>query len=61
MKYLTIIDYSVGGIYVYTLSEIGLSMQCQSEDIEEWIQQESEHKLSECYFMTSETINLTIN
>lgn len=61
MKYLIIMDYSTTGIYVYTLSEIGLSMECQSEDIEEWIQQESEHKLSECYFMTSETISITVN
>ncbi len=61
MKYLIIMDFSTGGIYVYTLSEIGLSMECQNEDIETWIAEESEHNNSECHFMTTETINLTIN
>ena len=61
MKYLTIMDFSTGGIYIYTLNEIGLSMECQNEDIEVWIAEESEHTISQCHFMTTETINLTIN
>jgi hypothetical protein len=60
MKYLTIIDYSVSGIYIYTLEEIGLSMECQSEDIEEWIELESEHSGSQCHYMLTETISINI-
>jgi hypothetical protein len=60
MKYLIIMDFSTGGIYIYTLSEIGLSMECQNEDIETWMENEN-HNVSECHFMTTEAINLTIN
>ena len=57
IQYVIVLDYSIGGIYIYTadISEVE-----EQEKAEGFIQDKG-HKFSNCHYMIVDELNLHIN
>lgn len=51
---IAILDYSIAKVFLYSGVKIERSNQYQSEDVEKWIVENTDHNLDEIEYMTSE-------
>lgn len=55
---ITVMDYSDSSINIYT--DVDINEDRQTEDVENFIHEHG-HSMSECYYMTSSSVNFAID